>query len=76
MDQQVADRFKNRRKMAWLSFGMLCIVTLVMLYRLGVKADDPTAWTGIATVVLGCFVTIVTTYAITATVEQVKNVKV
>ena len=54
---------------------MLCAVTLVMLYRLGVHGDDPNHWTGIATMVLGCFTAIVSAYAIIATVEHVNDVK-
>jgi len=68
------DRFKNRRRMAWLSFVMLCSVTIVMLYRLLI-GDDPNHWTGIATMVLGCFTAIVSAYAIIATVEHVNDVK-
>lgn len=66
------DNFRNRRKMAWGSFAVLIFVTFVMCYRL-IQGDDPNAWTGIATMVLGCFTAIVGAYAVTATYEKVKS---
>ena len=57
--------------MAWLSFGALGAVLLVMLYRLAL-GDDPNSWTGIATMVIGCFTAIVTAYAVAASYEKVK----
>lgn len=71
----LVDNFRNRRRMAWLSFIALLAVTATMLYRL-ILGDDPNQWTGIATMVLGCFTAIVGTYAITATVEANNNDKV
>lgn len=68
------DNFRNRRKMAWGSFFALIAFMLTMLYRLSL-GDDPNKWTGLGTMVIGCFTGIVTTYAIAATYEKIKGVQ-
>lgn len=68
----MTDNFRNRRRMAWGSWLVLVGLSFVMGYRLA-QGDDPNTWTGIATMVLGCFTAIVTAYAVAASYEKVKG---
>jgi len=52
----------NRRRIAWLSFMMLCILMLGMTYRLMFGGDDPAGWTGLGSMLIGVFGGIVIAY--------------
>ena len=67
------DQWKHRRKMAWLSFCMLVLVTLGICVRLFVFGDDPAAWTGLAGMTIGALAGIVLGYTGAATYDQCKQ---
>jgi len=65
--------WKNRRRMAWLSFAGLFLFLIGMMYRLMFGGDDPSNWTGLGATVLSIFGAIVVGYSGFATWEQVKK---
>lgn len=65
-------RFRNRRRMAWVSMFALVGFGFGMGYRLFVVGDDPSNWTGIASVVLGSFAGIVLGYTGAAAYEHTR----
>lgn len=68
-----ADNFKNRRKIAWLGAGMLVLLTGTMCGDVLWSDGTPAEWTGIATMVIGCWTTVVLGYFTSATVEKIKE---
>ena len=69
----MTDRWKNRRKMAWLSFTILCAFTGGIAVRLFFFGDDPNSWTAIAGMTIGSLAGIVLAYTGAATYDQVKQ---
>ena len=65
--------WKNRRRMAWASFAIVVGFLLGVSYRLFYCGDDPTAWTGILTILLGGLIGIVIGYAGFATMADIKE---
>lgn len=51
-------RFKNRTRMAWLSFALLALFILTMCIRLAL-GDDPNSWVGLGLGVLAMLTSIV-----------------
>lgn len=60
-DPVTLDRFKNRRRLAWLSFALLAGFMVTMCARLAV-GDDPNSWTGLGGVVITMLTTVVLGY--------------
>lgn len=67
------DKWKNRRSMAWVSFYMLCGITVGVCVRLFYFGDDPNSWTAIAGMTIGSLAGIVLGYTGAATYDQVKQ---
>ena len=67
------DTWKNRRKMAWISLGILCGFTVGIGVRLFVFGDDPNSWTAMAGMTIGSLAGIVLGYTGAATYDQIKQ---
>lgn len=65
--------WKNRRRMAWLSWFGIFIMMMGATYRLMFVGDDPSAWTGIISILVSVFGAIVVGYSGFATWEQIKS---
>lgn len=74
-EEQSQASWKNRRRMAWGSFFLITGFLLGICYALFIRGDDPTAWTGILTILLGGVVTIVVGYTGFAAWEDVTKLK-
>jgi di/tricarboxylate transporter len=66
--------WKNRRRMAWLSFGVICLIAGAGVFRLTV-GDDPNTWTGIIGIVVGVLGAIVVGYTGFATWADIQEKK-
>lgn len=66
-------KFKNRRRMAWVSVCTLVGFTIGIGYRVFIVGDDPTSWTAIASMILGSFAGIVLAYTGAAAYEHTRQ---
>ena len=71
--EQMALRFTQRRRMAWVSMCTIVAFTIGMGYRLFIEGDDLNAWTAMATMTVGVLAGIVLGYTGAASYEQVKQ---
>ena len=67
--------WKNRRRMAWLAFGGIMLLTIAAAYRLAFLGDDPSNWTGIVTILVGILGGMCISYSGFATYADVKAQK-
>ncbi len=65
--------WKNRRRMAWLSFLGIMIMVLGATYRLMFVGDDPNNWTGIVSILVSVLGAIVVGYSGFATWSDIKG---
>ncbi len=66
--------WKNRRRMAWLSFGGIMFLLLPAGIRL-IMGDDPNTWVGLLGIIVGVLGAIVLGYTGFATYEDVQKNK-
>jgi drug/metabolite transporter (DMT)-like permease len=65
--------WKNRRRMAWLSFAGIMVMVLGATYRLMFVGDDPNNWTGIVSILVSVLGAIVVGYSGFATWSEIKK---
>lgn len=65
--------WKNRRRMAWLSFAGIMVMVGGATYRLMFVGDDPQNWTGIVSILVSVLGAIVIGYSGFATWDDIKK---
>lgn len=65
--------WKNRRRMAWLAFAGIMLMTTAAAYRLAFVGDDPNNWTGIVSILVGVLGGMCISYSGFATWDDIKK---